>query len=556
MVVFDDLQKKLEEIRTNEFYRPYVEELKEVYDTYKGKGPSILDYQSFMCFYTTGSRREYEVKYFERRRRLGVATMLYLLYEEKEYMDEICEMIWAICNELTWVLPAHVADVPVHNYRTHIALFAAETAHSLAETLYLLGDKLSDRLQALIRNEVKERTFDAFESRPYFWEKLISNWPGVCASSIGMAYLYLAPERFETVKDRILGVLDNFLKSYGDDGSNTEGISYWQYGFWMYLNFADMLYRYSEGEIDIRHGEKVDKIARFLQQIVLRKNYVVSFSDGARTYDFSHIGLMGYLLKNYEGIQIQAKAPEKIGIADFSKPTWLIRDFLWSSPGCYMPESELVEATDYMEDAKWYMVKKEKYSFAAKAGHNNEGHNHNDVGNFILLDDNGQLIADMGAMEYTRDCFNGHKRYLMLQNSSFGHSVPIIDGTAQMTGEKYCANVLSVTDTKFSMEIQDAYPLECGKIVRTYEMRETGITMTDVYEDIENHSITERFVSLIEPEVKDEVVCIGSATLYAGGIPKVSKEVIRDKKCLDETIWLIDYQVTDKTFVMKIEIEG
>lgn len=555
MVVFDDLQKKLEEIRTNKFYRPYVEELKEVYETYKGKDASILDYQSFMCFYTTGSRREYEVKYFERRRRLGVATMLYLLYEEKEYMDEICEMIWAICNELTWVLPAHVADVPVYNYRTHIALFAAETAHSLAETLYLLGDKLPDRLQALIRNEVKERTFDAFESRPYFWEKLISNWPGVCASSIGMAYLYLAPERFETVKDRILGVLDTFLKSYGDDGSNTEGISYWQYGFWMYLNFADMLYRYSEGEIDIRHGEKVDKIARFLQQIVLRKNYVVSFSDGARTYDFSHIGLMGYLAKNYEGIQIQANAPAKIGIADFSKPTWLIRDFLWSYEGCYMPESTLVEATDYMEDAKWYMVKKKNYSFAAKAGHNNEGHNHNDVGNFILLDDNGQLIADMGAMEYTRDCFNGHKRYLMLQNSSFGHSVPIIDGTAQMTGEKYCANVLSVTDTEFSMEIQDAYPLKCGKIVRSFEMRETGITMTDAYEDVENHSIIERFVSLIEPKVKGDVVCIGSATLYAGEISKISKESVRNHKCIEESVWLIDYQVTNKTFVMKIEIE-
>ena len=30
------------------------------------------------------------------------------------------------------------------------------------------------------------------------------------------------------------------MKSYGDDGSNTEGITYWQYGFWMYLNFADM----------------------------------------------------------------------------------------------------------------------------------------------------------------------------------------------------------------------------------------------------------------------------------------------------------------------------
>ena len=553
-VFFDDLEQKLIKIKNDAFYQPYIEELKEAYEKDKTVD-TTLDYKSFMCYYTTGSRKEYEDKYYARRNQLGQALMLYLLYEEQEYMDALCEAVWAICNEITWVLPAHLADVPVENYRTHIDLFAAETAHSLAEVEYLLGDKLPIRIRELIRHEVKERTFDAYESRPYFWEKLISNWPGVCGCSIGMAYLCLAPERFERVQDRLMDVLDYFLKSYGDDGSNTEGINYWQYGFWMYLNFADMLYRHTEGKIDLRHGEKVDKIATFLQKIVMRGNTTISFSDGSRSYGFQHIGLFGYLSKHYEGVVIQAEPPKAIGLGGRIKPTWLIRDFLWAEPDCFSPDNELIQGTEYMEKAEWYVAKRKNYSFAAKGGHNNEGHNHNDVGNFILATDQGQMLADLGAMEYTAACFS-NLRYTLLQNSSLGHSVPIIDGKEQRCGEQSRANVVHVSDDKFVLELQEAYEADISKIVRSYEMRESGITITDEYETVEGHEITERFISIVEPQIDGRNVRIGDVTLYTGVLPEIKKEVLRNHQCIDEEVWLIDYKVIDRTFVIKIEVEG
>lgn len=252
-IFFQNLEQKLEEIRSLSFYRPYVKELLEAYE--EGKNADTHpDYRSFMCFFITGSREEYEKKVTERRRRLGQTLLLSLLYKEnEEYLDVLCETIWDICGEITWVLPAHLRDIPVEQYRTHIDLRAAETAHILAEVDYLLGDRLPKTIRELIRHEVKERIFDAFESRPYFWEKIISNWPGVCASGVGAAYLYLAPERFETVKERILDALNHFLKSYGADGSTTEGVVYWQFGFWSYLKFADMLYQYSNWSTDIDH---------------------------------------------------------------------------------------------------------------------------------------------------------------------------------------------------------------------------------------------------------------------------------------------------------------
>ena len=76
-------------------------------------------------------------------------------------------------------------------------------------------------------------------------------------------------------------------------------------------------------------------------------------------------------------------------------------------------------------------------TFAAKCGHNGEEHNHNDIGSFILADDSGQLLVDLGCMEYTKENFGTQTRYTLLQNSSLGHSVPIIGGHPQKEGKEF-----------------------------------------------------------------------------------------------------------------------
>ena len=46
---------------------------------------------------------------------------------------------------------------------------------------------------------------------------------------------------------------------------------------------------------------------------------------------------------------------------------WLISDY---------KEDALVNGASYFENAEWYISRYPKYSFAAKAGHNGELHNH------------------------------------------------------------------------------------------------------------------------------------------------------------------------------------
>lgn len=549
---FNGLEEKLEQIKRDEFYKPYLQELKEMYKVDK-EADTLLDYQSFIQFFTTGSRIEYERKYYTRIRQLTENLMLYLLYREQEYLDELCELIWQICSQVTWVWPAHLRGIEVKDYRTHIDLGAAETAHILAEIDYLVGDALPECIQELIRHELKERIFDAYESRPYFWEKLETNWPAVCAGGVAMAYMYIAPGRFETVKERIFAAMDSFMKSYGEDGSNTEGTVYWQYGFWHYLNFADMLYHYSDGQIDMRHGDKVDKMAQFAQKTVMRGHVIASFSDSFRSFDFENIGLFCYLANNYEGIEIFKPTMQKFGVDSYSRAGYTLRNFLWADPKNYEEENALKQGMVYMEDAQWYVVRKKDYSFAAKGGHNDEGHNHNDVGNFIFATDAGQMIADMGAMEYTAKCFS-RERYTLLQNSSRGHSVPIVDGKEQSCGKRAHANVVEVSDNKFVIELQEAYDTDIEKITRTFELLERGVVLTDVYEPMEGHQVTERFISLIEPQVEGDLVKIGDVVLKANSSVSISVDSVRDKKANDVPVWLMDYEVKGSTFTLSVEL--
>jgi hypothetical protein len=80
---------------------------------------------------------------------------------------------------------------------------------------------------------------------------------------------------------------------------------------------------------------------------------------------------------------------------------------------------------------------------AIKAGHNDENHNHNDIGSFILHGDGETLLADPGRGLYTRDYFN-RRRYENVFANSYSHSVPRIGGALQREGREFHGEFVSV----------------------------------------------------------------------------------------------------------------
>lgn len=499
-----------------------------------------LTYSVFRIFTESGSRLEFEKVYFNKRHRLTTFAIMVLLEpEDKEYVTALENTIWSICNEYSWCLPAHLKNSPetstefycaldtpsVENYT--IDLFSAETAFALAEILKLTEDILDPLISKRIYVEVYKRIFYPFLTTKYEWETQEHNWAAVCAGSIGAAALHLIqePQELSAILSKVLPAMECYLKGFNDDGVCLEGYGYWQYGFGYYVYFADLVKKKTVGKLDLLTSEKVHQIALFQQRCFLNENQVVNFSDAGPTASV-FLGLSHYLSKVYNDFEIpERKLRAKYTADHCGRWAPAIRNLLWFDDT--LPDQQWRNESNFYKDSQWFisrhLTKFGSFSFAAKGGNNNEPHNHNDIGHFILQGNNEVFFKDLGSGLYTKDYFSG-KRYTFLCNGSQGHSVPIINHQFQEEGSSKFAEILDVDLGEdvdiFKLDISNAYDLENLHSLNrkfTWIKKELPkLILDDVYSFTEQPiSITERLitsdVSIIEEE--DEVVLVGKQRL-------------------------------------------
>ena len=119
---------------------------------------------------------------------------------------------------------------------------------------------------------------------------------------------------------------------------------------------------------------------------------------------------------------------------------------------------------------------------AAKGGHNNESHNHNDVGSFILAIDNLPVMIDVGVGTYTRKTFS-RERYSIWTMQSNYHNLPIINGQPEVFGASYKAGKVSVDKKQclFTADIAQAYPAGAAidAWLRSYQLKNNSLIVTD-----------------------------------------------------------------------------
>lgn len=447
-----------------------------------------LPFGLFRLFDETGDRGAYEAPYFERRRRLVAAGLASWLRSAPESIKHLEDIIWAICDEYTWALPAHFDGAsldPGSLDAECLDLFSCETAFALAEILSLAGDSLAPIVAARARAQVEKRVLAPFLARksPWRWELMVNNWCAVCAGSVGAAALYLCGDsaRAAAVITRALPTLDRFLDSFSPDGVCLEGLGYWTYGLGYYAAFADLLLTATKGSIDLLADVRARKAAAFQSAAYLDSRTALSFADGSAAERYRR-GLSAYLARRFP----EAVPPARELAADFNHDhygRWALafRDLVWDKPET--PASETHPAAQHRvggprwyHEAQWLIqpaAAPGRLAFAAKGGHNGEPHNHNDLGSFELVLDGVELLADLGCGEYTKAYFSG-ERYSIFCNASFGHSVPIVNGRGQSEGAEHAAKVLSFSAdgerAVLSLEIAGAY--DCPgleSLVRRFE---------------------------------------------------------------------------------------
>lgn len=508
-----------------------LDDLRALYECFENFEGYELNRESFDEFSKNGNRLNYENEYFARRGCLTSRAMMQLIYGG--HKNELEKIINAICDEFTWALPAHVGDSKTPE--TVIDLFNAETAQSLSEICAVCD--VSGTLKERVKSEITRRITEPYESETFPWETAEHNWAAVCGGCVGMTYMTMFPERFPAVRDRLMQTMDCFLSGYGDDGICPEGADYWSYGFGYFLFFAEMLEGFDG--TNLFDNEKVKKIAQCQQHMFLRGNTAVSFSDSSREAGFN-FGMTCFMKKRF-GDEIEI--PDIKYRRDFDNCyRWAAyyRSFAWGDTKITPDKPR--RGARYFPSAEWYIDKRERFSFAAKGGNNSEPHNHNDLGSFIIADDGGQLIADLGAGEYTSDYF-GDKRYTYFHTSSLGHSVPIIDDRAQGDGKA----VSRAEDGVFSVGISDAYDVpEIQSAERVFKISDSGVTLTDSFL-FENggHKITERLVSPIKPETENGAARIHNLTVRSDfAEPVVTAHSVNNHQGMQETVYTVDFTVT------------
>lgn len=525
---------KTDKIKSAPFFKKYIDRLLSDAAELEAEPINVLPFSLFRLIDDTGNRVAYEQAYFVHRKRLIVFGLLAWLFGDEKYIREVEDAMWAICDEYTWAFPSHISgatkvrdeypvvdkngfihDVPRKDENT-LELFGTETAFALAEVSSLLEDKLHPKVVHRARKCAYDRVIQPFMQNICFWEDLPMNWCAVCSSNIGSAALYLIKDEptLTLILRRVIYNLNQYLsKGFLRDGTTTEGLAYWIYGFSRFTNFADLLKTRTRGKIDLIALSENAPIVSFPEKCMLYNSIVACFADNSAKIDGVTFGLMSYLNRYFDGL------PAGVWTTQTDRPYDLnysfavaLRNFIWMDPED--TSKELPEKTYILKDGNWLVSRgKDGVAFAAKGGHNAESHNHNDVGSFIYQAGEDIFFSDLGQGEYTKQYFSETSRYDLLPTSSRGHSVPIIDGCYQVCGngtdaENFEASVCGVI-ASVSMDIQNAYRINSLKLLRRkmdFDTKTGALTLNDKYMfDDGTHTVKERIVSLLNAEaVPDE----------------------------------------------------
>lgn len=499
--------------RLVEFYRAEYEK------KYLGSLPPQLKYSDYKLIYINGDRHKYQEVYFEKVTRLMMLQVLAI--SDDKYLSELEDLLACICDEFTWVLPAHNLNKDNTFDYTIIDLFSAERAFALAETVCVFQDKLTVDIRNRIKIALQSKIIDNYESRRFLWDDCTHNWAAVCSCGVGLTYLYMFPEKFPAVKDRIFNSMRNYINGVNDDGVVTEGIGYLDYGFGMFCVFHDV-YVQLTGEIpETLKDPKIEKILQFAANANLGGGLFLPFADGGFKWHYSE-ACIHYAIKNlfkdkYELPLVNTKAT-------YTKA--LSFRILHGAAQYGGGSNELKnKGTTYYPDTGVYIHKKDEYVFVAKCGHNCEAHNHNDVGCFELIKNGEKIISDLGAGRYTWKYHNDHTlngRYgkEIFVCGSWGHSVPILNDTPQVhyirsTGEPYGGEIIEATECSFKADIAKAYEDgNADSLTVEYLLKDKSVCVNYQCKGVKENVVF-RFITEQKPIVEDGKVILGAGTLIS-----------------------------------------
>jgi hypothetical protein len=479
----------------------------------------------------TGNRSEYDQLRFKKRQILAT-LLLGEIYENKgRFIDPIINGVYSICEETFWGSPAHLPKGKEYSglmdiTQPFVELFGAETATYLAFVDYYLGDRLdsiSPQIRKRIYYEVNNRIFQPVMSKPHGWMasnangRRPNNWnPWICSNWLNTALLLEKDDNRRTdMVYRILNVLDQFLNPYPQDGGCDEGPGYWNAASASLFDNIAMLNDATNNSFQyVYEDEKVKNMGRFIYRAQISEKYFLDFADASPQpgMDGDMIYRFGKAIEDTDMMKFGAfyrhPSTARVGHMFFRNfySLFLQNELQQAATGLplpqnvWLPDLEVMIARDQEKTTRGWFI-------AAKGGNNDESHNHNDIGNYIVYYDGYPLLIDVGSGTYTARTFGSH-RYDIWFNQSDYHNVPAINGVAQDAGANFKASHVASRSEKsfsqFSLDIASSYPENAGVISwqRTVRLnRGKSVAISDKFSLKKADSIAQHIMTCYPAEV-------------------------------------------------------
>jgi hypothetical protein len=450
----------------------------------------------FLEYVRTGNRSNFEALSFERRNRLAHLVLAELFERKGRFADQIANGAWAICEESFWGVPAHLglqkagSGLPDVNEPV-VDLFAAETASLLAWTSYLTGpalDKVNPLITRRITVEVERRILESYRQREdwgwmgYTWKRRtgyvrpVNNWNPWINSNVLTAALLLEadPERRLALVHKVMDSVDAFIEPYPADGGCDEGPSYWNRAGGSLFDVLDLLHSATAGRVTLYDTPLVRNIGAYIYRTYIAGTYFINFADASAKIaleaplvfrfgraindsTMTKFAALAYRQQQAEGRLL----PGGFGVLGRVLPGLFAVDALSAEP----PAEPLVRDAWFPDlqvmAARSQEGRRDGFYLAAKGGHNDESHNHNDVGNFIVYHNGRPILIDAGAQTYTAQTFSS-RRYELWNNQSAFHNLPTINGVMQKEGRAFAARDVRYSATadaaSLTLDLARAYP--------------------------------------------------------------------------------------------------
>lgn len=466
----------------------------------------VITASNYLEYERSGSRKIMETPY-GRNNQMIIDLLLAELAEGKgRFIDKLIDGVFFSCEMTSWTLSAHLPrqkskrSLPEKGENI-IALVTGDMGSIFSWIHYFFHDefdKINPEISRRLRHELEQRILTPFLNNNFWWMgfgykegMIINNWNPWCNFNVLQCFMLMENDTARLAKAmyRTMQSVDQFINYSKSDGACEEGPSYWGHAAGKLYDYLQLLYDGTDGKISLFDEPMIKSMGEYIARSYVGNGWVVNFADAS-----AKLNPQPDLIYRY-GKAVGSK--EMMGFASYlfnektKKTTPNFGRDIFRTFETLRYRKELKERkiayhpsiyTWYPETEFCYMRTDDGLLFAAKGGYNNESHNHNDAGTFLLYADNTPMLIDVGVGTYTRQTFSS-ERYTIWTMQSLYHNLPEINGKAQQYGQKFKASDVKFNRKRrtFSLDIAGAYP-ENSSIKswkRTYHLSDRTLKIAD-----------------------------------------------------------------------------